>query len=56
MPLKKSASDKARSENIATEVRAGKPVAQAAAIGYSAQREARHTRLDRWANNKRKAP
>jgi 8-oxo-dGTP pyrophosphatase MutT (NUDIX family) len=33
-------SDKARSENIATEIRAGKPAAQAAAIAYSKQREA----------------
>ncbi len=41
MPLKKSASDKARSANIAAEVRAGKPVKQAAAIAYSVQRKAR---------------
>ena len=33
-------SDKARSENIATEVKAGRPPAQAAAIAYRTQREA----------------
>lgn len=41
MPLKKGKSDKTRSENIAAEIRAGKPKAQAAAIGYSVQREAK---------------
>ena len=56
MPLIKSASDKARSQNIATEMRAGKPQAQAVAIGYSEQRSARKKRLNRWANGKRKAP
>jgi len=40
MPLIQGKSDKARSENIATEVRAGKSPAQAAAIGYSVQRKA----------------
>lgn len=40
MPLVKSPSDKARSENIAAEVRLGKPQAQAVAIGYSVQRKA----------------
>ena len=35
MPLKKGSSKKVLSENIATEVRAGKPVKQAAAIAYS---------------------
>ncbi len=41
MPLIKSTSNKARSKNIATEIRAGKPRAQAAAIGYSVQRRAK---------------
>jgi len=40
MPLVKSKSKKALSENIATEIRAGKPRAQAAAIGYAVQRKA----------------
>jgi hypothetical protein len=41
MPLIQSATKKALSENIAREQRAGKPPAQAAAIAYSVQREAR---------------
>lgn len=40
MPLVKSTSPKARSQNIATEIRAGKPKAQAVAIGYAVQRRA----------------
>lgn len=40
MPLVKSSSEKAKSENIATEIKAGKPRAQAIAIGYSVQRRA----------------
>lgn len=43
MPLIEGKSDKARSENIATEIKAGKPAAQAAAIGYAEQRRAEHT-------------
>jgi hypothetical protein len=39
MPLKKSGSDKARSENIATEIKAGKPKDQACAIAYDIQRK-----------------
>lgn len=35
MPLKTGKSKKVISQNIATEVRAGKPVKQAAAIAYS---------------------
>lgn len=38
MPLKKSASKKALSKNIATEINAGKTPKQATAIGYSVQR------------------
>jgi hypothetical protein len=40
MPLIEGKSDKARSENIATEMREGKPPAQAKAIGYAVQRKA----------------
>lgn len=39
--LKKSPSKKALSENIRTEVKAGKPVKQASAIAYSVQRKAK---------------
>jgi hypothetical protein len=38
MPLKKSKSKKAFSKNVATEVKAGKPVKQAVAIAYSVKR------------------
>ena len=41
MPLKKSSSNKVRSENIKKEIEAGKPLKQAQAIGYSVQREAK---------------
>lgn len=34
-------SDKARNENIATEIAAKKPVKQAVAIGYAVQRDAK---------------
>jgi hypothetical protein len=40
MPLVKSASKKAQSENIRREVAAGKPVKQAVAISYSVKRKA----------------
>lgn len=41
MPLDKSSSDKARSSNIATEIKSGKPRAQSIAIAYSVQRKAK---------------
>lgn len=41
MPLKKSASKKAVSQNIKTEIEAGKPQKQAVAIALSTQREAK---------------
>ena len=40
MPLKKSTSKDALKKNIATEVKAGKPIKQAVAIGYAVKREA----------------
>lgn len=42
MPLKKSKSKKAFSENIRKEVSAGKPVKQAVAIAYSVKRKAKN--------------
>lgn len=39
MPLSSGTSAKARSENIKTEIEAGKDPKQAAAIGYAKQRE-----------------
>lgn len=41
MPLKKSASKKAFSKNVKTEVKAGKPVKQAVAIAYSVKDKAK---------------
>lgn len=41
MPLVKSKSKEAFSKNIATEIRAGRPPKQAAAIAYSVQRSAK---------------
>lgn len=41
MPLVRSASNRARSMNIGREIAAGRPRAQAVAIGYSEQRRAR---------------
>lgn len=44
MPLAISASNKAREANIKTEIAAGKPPKQAAAIAYSIQRKAKRKR------------
>ena len=44
MPLKKSKSDKAVGENIATEMAAGKSRKQAIAIALNVQREAQKRR------------
>lgn len=41
MPLIDSGSTIARSKNIGTEIKAGKPRAQAVAIGYAQQRRAK---------------
>jgi hypothetical protein len=40
MPLKKSASKKAFSENVRAEMHAGKPQKQSVAIAYSVKRKA----------------
>ena len=40
MPLIKSTSKKAMSKNIATEIKAGKPMKQAVAIGYAVKNQA----------------
>jgi hypothetical protein len=40
MPLKKSASPKAFSQNVKAEMKAGKPQKQAVAIAYSVKRQA----------------
>lgn len=42
MPLIKSKTNAARSENIATEIKSGRDPKQAAAIGYAIQRRAAH--------------
>lgn len=44
MPLIKSTSKQALGKNIATEIRAGKPPKQAAAIAYATQREAKRSK------------
>ena len=41
MPLKKGSSKATMSKNIATEVKAGKPVKQATAIAYSEARKSK---------------
>lgn len=59
MPLKKSATKKAFSENIRTEMAAGKPQDQAVAIAYSVKREAQGRRASvkgRPANKTTKMP
>lgn len=40
MPLRKSASNKARQANIRAEIQSGKPPKQAVAIAYSIQHQA----------------
>jgi hypothetical protein len=40
MPLKKSTSKQAFKENVATEIKAGRPVKQSLAIAYATKREA----------------
>lgn len=42
MPLIEGRSDESRSENIRTEIEAGKSPKQAEAIGYAVQRRAQH--------------
>jgi hypothetical protein len=44
MPLKKSGSKKAMSQNIKTEMKAGKPQKQAVAIAYSVARKSKGKR------------
>lgn len=44
MPLVKTGTKKARAQNIATEVAAGKPPKQAVAIAYSVERQAKATK------------
>lgn len=46
MPLIRSSSNAARSRNIATEINAGRPRAQAIATGYSEQRAAQKRRRE----------
>ena len=41
MPLKKSSSKKAMSQNIKTEMKGGKPQKQAVAIAFSVKRKAK---------------
>lgn len=48
VPLIESKSDKARSENIATEIKAGKDPKQAEAIAYSVQRHAKDGARDEF--------
>lgn len=54
MPLIKSGSDKARQENIKSEIDSGKPIKQAVAIGYSVQREHEDRHNERVEHERRK--
>jgi hypothetical protein len=47
MPLKKSSSKKAFSENVKREMEAGKPQKQSVAIAYSVKRKAQSTKRKR---------
>jgi hypothetical protein len=61
MPLIRSASKRARNENIKREIDAGKPLDQAVAIGYSEQRRAGggrrskldHRKVSKWTKGER---
>ena len=44
MPLKHSKSEKAFSQNVKAEMKAGKPQKHAVAIAYAVKREAEHKR------------
>jgi hypothetical protein len=52
MPLIKSTSKKALGQNIAAEIRAGRPPKQAAAIGYATQRAAAKSKSGRTKGKK----
>lgn len=55
MPLIKSSSDKARSENIGEMIKSGHPKDQAIAAAYSVQRKAKHNpHAEREAHEKHK--
>lgn len=56
MPLSKSTSDKARSENIKREIDSGKDPKQAVAIAYSVQREAKKDKKKDTPTPKKKYP
>jgi hypothetical protein len=54
MPLIKSKSDEARSENIAEMIKSGHDPKQAEAAAYSVQREAEHSHQERHIHEKSK--
>lgn len=56
MPLIKSASNTARSSNIAAEIRSGRPRDQAAAIAYRIQRDAKRKKMAKGGRVKGYAP